>query len=76
MEKLGAGLRDMNRTETTHENQENPLTWTFGGFQRLNHQPKKIRGLDLALTSTYIADMQFGLHVGSPTIGVGLSLTL
>jgi hypothetical protein len=27
---------------TPQENQQNQLTWTLGGSQRLNHQPKNI----------------------------------
>jgi hypothetical protein len=42
-----------------------------GGSQRLNHQPKREHGLDLALPQhTYVVGVQLGLHAGSPTTGV------
>ena len=55
---------------TLQEDQQNQLTWTLGGSQRLNHQPKCIRGLDVAPPAprTYIADVQLSFHVGSAII--------
>lgn len=44
------------------------------GFQRLNQQPKS--GHDLDLGPLYVADLQFGLHVGPPKTGAGAAPTL
>ena len=43
--------------------------WWVGvvfGFQRLNHQPKNIQGLDLG-PCTYVADILLARYVGPPT---------
>ena len=48
MEELGEGLRDLEWIGTPQEDQQNQLTWTFVGSQRLNHQLKSIHGLDLS----------------------------
>jgi hypothetical protein len=36
----GEGLRNPEGIRTSQEDQQSQLTWTFGGSQRLNHQPK------------------------------------
>ena len=43
------GLQAPEGTGTPQEDQQSQLTWTLGGSQRLNHQPKSIHGLDLVL---------------------------
>jgi hypothetical protein len=71
MEELGEGLRDPKRTGTLQEDQQCQLTWTIGGSQSLNHQPKYEHGLDLSPQTLYMTDVQLGHHVGSPTAGAG-----
>ena len=44
---------------------------TFWRFQRLNHQPWGIYGLDLG-SLHILADMQLTLHVGLPAIVPGV----
>ena len=68
-EELGKGLRDR-KMRTPQEDKQSQLTWTLGGLQRLNHQPKSRHGLDLG--PPHIAEVQLGLHVGSPTTGAGV----
>ena len=46
-EELGEGLSGTKRTGTLQEDQESQLTWTLGGSQRVNHQPKSKHQLDL-----------------------------
>jgi hypothetical protein len=72
MEELEERLRDWKRTGTPQADQHSQLTWTLGGSQRLNCQPKSEHRLDQPPTPcTYVADEQFGLHVGLPETGVG-----
>ena len=66
IKELGKGLRDPKRTGTPQEDQQSKLTWTLGGSQRMNHQPKSMHGLDLCTDG---ADEQLGVHAGPPTIG-------
>ena len=57
---------------TPREDQQS-LTWTLGGYQRLHQQTKSSQGLDLTATypaSTYV-DVQLGLHMGPLTTGAG-----
>ena len=63
-EMLREGLRDLKRTGTPKEDQQNQLTWNLGGSLRQNYQPKTIQGLDLGHLHI-IANVQLGLH-GSP----------
>jgi hypothetical protein len=49
MDELEKGLRDPNKTETSKEEEKSQLPLTFGGFQRLNHQPKREHEQDLKL---------------------------
>jgi hypothetical protein len=41
------------------------------GTQILSHQSKSIQGLGLEPPSTYVANVQLGVHVGPPETGVG-----
>jgi hypothetical protein len=34
---------------TPQEDQQSQLTWILGALKSLNHQPKKVHGLDLGL---------------------------
>jgi len=43
--------------------QEIQLSWTLGGFQRLNHQPRSEHGLGLGICNRSAA----WFHAGSPT---------
>ena len=69
---LGEGLRDLEGIRAPQEDQQSQLTW---GSQRLNHQPNSKPGPDLD-TSTYVTDVQLGLHAGSQQLDWGLILTL
>ncbi|GAB1286271.1 Expressed sequence AI182371 [Apodemus speciosus] len=40
LEELGEEQRDLKRTGTPQEHQQSQLTWTLGGSQSLNYQPK------------------------------------
>jgi hypothetical protein len=40
--KVGEWLWILKEIETLQEDQESQLTWTNGGFRRLNHQQKNI----------------------------------
>lgn len=55
MEESGEELRDSKMIGTPQEDQQSQLTWTVGGFQRLNHQLKSEHGLDLG-PCPYVAD--------------------
>ena len=66
--KLNFFFRKYLSIGSPQEDQQRQINWTLGGSQKLSHQPKIIHGLDLSL--------QLDLHVGSLTIGSGLSLTL
>jgi hypothetical protein len=66
MEELGEELRALKGIGTPWEVQQSQLTWTLEGFQRLNHQPKSIYGLDLGPLHN-VADVQLSLPVAPPT---------
>jgi hypothetical protein len=70
MELFREGMRALKAIGTPQEDQQSPLTWTLGGSQRLNHQPKSKHGLHLG-PCTHVADVQLGLHAGPPKDGVG-----
>jgi hypothetical protein len=46
-ERVGKRLKNTKGIGTPQGNQQSELTWTLGGSQRLNHQPKSLYGLDL-----------------------------
>jgi hypothetical protein len=72
-------MRAPKRTGILQEDQQSQLTESTSpirGSQRLNHQPKSKHGLHLALTCTYTADVQLGLHVVPQHLEQGLSLNL
>ena len=75
LQKLGESLRGLKRTGTPQEEQQSQLTWTLGGSQRLNHQPKSIQEWTALQPDTYVADVQLGLHL-SPKLEQGLSQKL
>jgi hypothetical protein len=77
MEEFREELRAMKGIGTPQEDQQSPLTWTLGGSQRLNHQPKNIFGLDLAPNTNICSNVQLHLCVGPKHLkGAGLSLKL
>jgi hypothetical protein len=47
VEELGEGLRAQKRTGPPKEDHQSQLTWTLGGSQGLNYQPKSEHGLYL-----------------------------
>ena len=59
----GEGLRNLEGIGTLQEDQQSQLTWTLGGFQRLNLEPKSINGLGVGPPCIYVADVQLGLYV-------------
>ena len=76
MEELGEGLRDPEGIASPQEDQQNQLTWTFGGSQRLNHQPKSIHRLDLAPHPMYVQMCSLVFMWVPQQLERGLSLTL
>ena len=61
---MGDSIGRVRGSRTPEEDLQSPLIWAHGDSQRLNHQPKRIKGLDLG-PYTFIADMEVGLHVGA-----------
>ena len=66
MEERVIELNKLEGSRTPQEDLQSQLTWTHGGSQRLNHQPKNMRGVD---SHTFLVDVQ--LHVSPLTAGVG-----
>ena len=62
-------MKDPEGIGTPQEDQQSQLI--LGDSQGLNYKPKIKHGLDLdhPPTHTYVADVQFSLHVGPPTTG-------
>jgi hypothetical protein len=74
VEELGEGLKDPEGIETPQKDQQNQLIWTLGSSQRLNYQPKRKHGLDLAHPNPpyiYIVDIQLIFSGGFPSIWSG-----
>ena len=44
----GEGLRELEGSREPQEDPQSQLSWAHGGSQRLNHQPKRMHGLDLS----------------------------
>ena len=63
--RVGGRIEGQEEDRDATEDQQNQITWTLGGSQRLNCQPKSIHGLD---PCTYVADVQFDLHAGPPKL--------
>jgi hypothetical protein len=70
MEELGERLQVPKGVGIPQKDQQNQLTWTLGGSQRLKHQPK---GTGPRPPHTYVADVQFCLHMGPEQLEQGLS---
>jgi hypothetical protein len=64
VEETEEGLWERERSSTPKRDLHSQLSWAHGGSQRLNHQRA-------CMVWTYIADMQFCLHVLPLTIEVG-----
>jgi hypothetical protein len=72
---LGKKIEGLKKTGTPQEDQKNSTHLDFWGeSQRLNHQPKNEHRLfcEHRPPAYYVADVQLGLHVDSPTTGEGL----
>jgi hypothetical protein len=63
-------------SRTPQEDPQSQLNWGPWVIHRLNHQPKSMQELNLALPlppdlDTFVPDVQLDLHVGPLTIGAG-----
>ena len=74
VEEMGEVLRDQDDI-WTQQDQQNQLTWTLVGSQKLTHKPKSILKLNLA-PYTYVMDAHLGLHMDPQQMEQGLSMIL
>jgi hypothetical protein len=69
--RIKGRIEGRKRTGASQKDQQSQLTWTPGGSQTLNHQPKSKHRLDLGQPNM-CKDVQLGLDAGPQTTGAGV----